>query len=62
MKWVRKEPKKDGSYFTFVLETESLGILIRNGGKWYARLKQGIVEVPSVQGIDFFCKFVRPKI
>lgn len=61
MKWVKKEPNKDGAYFTYVLDSDSLGSLMRINGKWYAKISQGIIPIPSVEGIDYFCKVVRPK-
>ena len=60
MKWV-KNPTKDGAYITYVLATDSLGFLQRIKGEWYAKVSQGIVKVENVEGIDRFCKLVRPK-
>lgn len=60
MKWLNKEPKKDGTYLTFVEKSESMGVLIRSEGKWYARVSQGVIPVPSVQGIDYFTRITRP--
>lgn len=61
MKWTKSVPKKDGTYFTFVEESDAMGVLLMIKGKWYAKIAQGVIPVPSVEGIDWFCKITRPK-
>jgi len=60
MKWIKKEPKKDGAYLTYVEASNAFGMLMRIEGKWYGRVAQGTIPVPSVQGIDFFTRITRP--
>jgi hypothetical protein len=61
MKWTKSEPKKDGTYLTYIIKNESMGLLLKIEGKWYAKLSQGVVPIPNVKGIDYFSRITRPR-